>query len=461
MDIIWTSEDAAEATGGASHGQWEAGSIVMDSREVTKGCLFVAMKGEHTDGHNFVKQALENGAAAAVISSFPAGISECDPLLLVPDVTQALNDLASYNRNRINANFIGITGSVGKTTTKEMVRQALQSIGKTYANPGTFNNHLGVPISLASIPLDVEFVVLEMGMSAHGEIAQLTKQVRPDIAIITNIAPAHLEFFTSTGDIAQAKCEIFQGMGEYGTAILNADDALFEQLSSSALEHNIQDIISFGVNKEADVVLLESTQQDEALKIKADVLYEPVTFSIATINPQHALGALSALAVVHTVGGDVEVAAAALSSFVALEGRGRITHVTFNDKKLIIVDDSYNSSPVAVSASIKALGSWKIQEGRKIAILGDMLELGPDGKELHAGLAQDIIANKIDKVITIGPLMKNLYNALPDDTKLAAFDKIDNFLEVVNEYIENGDICLVKGSKSTYVSKLVQLLLKK
>ena len=454
---LWTSEEASAATGGISQAAWTANSIVIDSRLSQAGDLFFALHGEHVDGHKYVASALAQGASAAVVSHVPQGVGPDAPLLIVKDTTAALNAMAEARRKNCSATIFGVTGSVGKTSTKEALKIVCSSLGKTHATLGNFNNHLGVPITLCRMPKDIQFAAFEMGMNHAGELTVLTKQLRPHIAIITNIEAVHLEFFDSLQGIADAKAEIFLGLEGKKAAVLNKDNVYYDHLCSVAKRCGVQRVLSFGTDKDASCRLVSYETTDEGCRITADIEGKIITYPVGVPGIHQARNTLAVLAAIHAAGEDVEKAAAAFTHFGAPAGRGKRYRINYS---FTLIDDSYNASPASVKASLHVLASDQVP-GRKIAILGDMLELGENSVALHRGLAEDIIAGGIDKLITVGMMMKELYDHVPAEQRGGHYKTVDELLPVLLSHIEPRDTVLIKGSHGTHLYKAVERLLNK
>src|SRR5262245_34283587 len=442
-DTLWTADEAVKATAGHATADWAARRVSIDSRTAQSGDLFVALKGPHFDGHDFIAGALKGGATAAVVHRMPENLPGDSPLLLVNDTMTALEALGAAARARTKAKFVAVTGSVGKTSTKEALRLALSTAGSTYATTGNLNNQWGVPLSLANMPRNTRFGVFELGMNHAGEIGPLSRQVRPDIAIITTVAPAHLEFFDSVEAIADAKAEIFQGLPKDGIAILNRDDGHFARLSDHARRHGISRIIGFGSHEDATARLLEFAAERDGGRTRARILGREVSFTIGAAGTHQAINSLAVLAAVMSLNVDVDVAAVALAHMQALKGRGQRSHVALVDGSFEIIDESYNASPAAMRAAIRVLAQAKLARGaRRIAVLGDMRELGPQGANLHADLAADLSAAGVDLVFTAGPLMASLNAALPATLCGAHFNDSAGLAPAVLEAVRPGDIVL-------------------
>ncbi|PJB71573.1 MAG: UDP-N-acetylmuramoylalanyl-D-glutamyl-2, 6-diaminopimelate--D-alanyl-D-alanine ligase [Alphaproteobacteria bacterium CG_4_9_14_3_um_filter_47_13] len=448
-NTIWTSAEAEKATGGKCQGDWTAASLSIDTRTLQKGALFIALEGEHGDGHDYVARALEKGAVAAMVSRVPEGVSDPSRLLMVDDTVKALGDLAQAARYRSGAKVIAVTGSVGKTGTKEMLALAFGALGQTHASRASYNNHWGVPYSLAGMHAGTDTGIFEIGMNHIGEITPLSKMVRPDIAIITTVAPVHMEHFSSLEEIADAKAEIFDGMGHGGVAILNRDNEFFPRLKAKAQTHGIK-VLSFGEAMEADARLMDCLEAANGSRVKAEILAEEISFFIP-VPGRHIVGnALAVLLAVKVAGGDLGKAAKALESFDGVSGRGKREYLDIGDpdNPLILIDESYNASPVAMKAAFKVLALIDPgRGGRRIAVLGDMYELGKQAAQYHADLALPLKAADVHLVYTCGSLMKNLYDHLPQDRRGAHRDDSADLAQIVPEVLSPGDVVMVKGSR--------------
>jgi UDP-N-acetylmuramoyl-tripeptide--D-alanyl-D-alanine ligase len=389
----------------------------------------------------------------------PENLPSDAPLLLVNDTMTALEALGRAARARTKAKFVAVTGSVGKTSTKEALRLALSTGGSTYATTGNLNNQWGVPLSLANMPRSSRFGVFELGMNHAGEIGPLSLQVRPEIAIITTVAPAHLEFFASVEGIADAKAEIFEGLPKDGIAILNRDNEHFDRLADHAHRHGISRIIGFGSHADATARLIDYAAEGEGGRIRARILNRDIEYSVGAAGQHQAINSLAVLAAVMSLNVDVDVAAAALAQMQALKGRGQRSQVALAGGSFEIIDESYNASPAAMRAAIQVLALAKPARGaRRIAVLGDMRELGPEGGKLHADLAADLSAAGVDLVFTAGPLMASLYAALPAALRGAHFNDSASLSPAVLDAVRPGDILLVKGSLGSRMGPIVEAL---
>ncbi len=461
MTPLWTSDELAAATGGASARTWSATGVSIDSRTVASGDLFVALTGPNFDGHDFVAEAVEKGAAGALVSRAPRGISAEAPLVIVADTQKALEDLGRAARARAQATVVGITGSVGKTGTKEALRRAFERQGRTMASAGSLNNQFGVPLSLARMPRETNFGVFEMGMNHPGEIDRLTRLVRPDIAIVTTIEPVHLGFFASVEAIADAKAEIFNGMGPRGAAVLNRDNPYYALLSDAARAHGIQRILGFGLHVEAGVRLVDCHLHATASAVTAAVMGEIVDYCVAIPGRHWVMNSLAVLAAVKAAGGDVGAAAAALGTIEPMEGRGRRHRIELPAGGAAeLIDESYNASPASIRAALDVLAANEPgMGGRRIAVLGDMLELGADSRRLHRELAGPVGDAHVDLVFAVGQDMRALYDALPKGKRGGFTATAADMAELLPLRLNAGDVITIKGSYGSRMREIVARLL--
>jgi len=456
---LWTAADAVRATGGRSSREWSATGVSIDSRTLAPGDLFIALIGPHVDGHDFVAAALKAGAAAAMIARRPQALDADAALLLVGDTMQALERLGAAGRARARARVIAVTGSVGKTGTKEALRLALATQGETFASAGSLNNQWGVPLSLTRLPPTASFGVFELGMNHAGELHALTLQVRPMVAIITTIEPAHLEFFPSLDAIADAKAEVFDGMDSDGIAILNRDNAQFDRLAGKARARGLSRIIGFGRHAEAQSRLLTCTMDDAGSTVGAEVMGERIDYRLGLPGMHWVINSLAVLAAIKAAGADARAGAAALANLSALKGRGQQHDIAFKGGKIRLIDESYNASPAAMRAAIAVLAAATPGPGgRRIAVLGDMRELGPQAPLLHAGIAPDLMALGIDLVFTAGPLMAVLADMLPVERRAGHAPDSMTLLPLLLARLNPGDVVLVKGSLGSRMGPIVEAL---
>lgn len=449
-NILWSSTEAAKAVNGTAKGTWTAYGVSIDSRTVKAGDLFIAIRGDATDGHKFVKDALNKGAVAAIVDQDIEDVAE-EKLLKVADTFKAMQDLGIAARARSAAKIIGITGSVGKTGTKEMLGRAFSALGQAHYSEKSLNNHWGVPLSLSRLHAGDDYGIFEMGMNHTNEITPLTKMVKPHVAIITTIAPVHAGNFADGLDgIARAKAEIFQGMDEHGIAILNRDNAQFDLLKNEATKAGIKKIFSFGKNESADARLMDCLIATNGTRVTALIMGEELTFTLKDAGEHIALNALSVLLAIKLLGGDVVKAAEALRGMQPVAGRGKREYINVGDPNnpVTLIDESYNASPVAMEAAFKVMALIDPgRGGRRIAILGDMYELGSNAPQIHRDLALPLQAAGVDLVYTCGPLMKNLYDAIPEQNRGAHTTESPELAKIVPEVLVPGDVVLVKGSR--------------
>jgi UDP-N-acetylmuramoyl-tripeptide--D-alanyl-D-alanine ligase len=455
MNALWTASEAASATGGKAFGNWEAQGISIDTRTLEKDDLFVALKGDNRDGHCFVPSALEKGAGAAMVIDPPPGLAESAPLLVVDDTLSGLEALGCASRARSLASILAVTGSAGKTTTKEMLRLTLEGQGKVAASVASYNNHWGVPLSLARMARDTAYGVFEIGMNHEGEIRALVSQARPHLVVVTTIAPAHLEYFGTLEAIADSKAEIFEGLEPGGIAILPLDNPQFARLNKRARECGVENIASFGTSEGADARLLVSKIVGDKQIIAAEIRGRKIELTLNAHGAHIASNALAVLLAVEGLGVDLERAAQALGTFTPLTGRG--ARVTLGDIELI--DESYNANPASMRAALDLLKATNPQSGgRRIAVLGEMLELGTDGPALHCAIAKDIAENMVDLVFLCGSQMKDLWDVLPGDCRGAYSENSMHLKEPFLKQLRSGDIILVKGSFGSRMSVIIEAL---
>jgi UDP-N-acetylmuramoyl-tripeptide--D-alanyl-D-alanine ligase len=462
---LWTSAAMAEAMRAQVQGALPDGimGLSIDSRTIAPGEAYFAIKGDIHDGHDFVDAALKAGAGLAVVAAAQREKFAADaPLLVVDDVLAGLVALADASRARLNAKIIAVTGSVGKTSTKEALRCVLTAQGETHASTASFNNHWGVPLSLARCPASVRFAIFEIGMNHSGEITPLVKMVRPHVAVITTVEPVHLEFFAGIEAIADAKAEIFAGLEPGGAVVLNRDNSQFARLEAHAREAGISRIVSFGGHEKSDARLLDVSLHATCSAVHANLLDHDVTYKIGMPGRHMAMNSLAVLAGAALLGADLARAALSLSQLEAPAGRGvrRVLEVGHGEATLI--DESYNANPASMSAALNVLGQAHVgPHGRRIAVLGDMLELGPTGPALHRGLIEAVRANQIDLVYCCGPLMRNLWDALSTG-KRGGYAENSAALEAqAVAAIRAGDAIMVKGSLGSKMKTIVNALEKR
>lgn len=459
-EVLWTAEEAAQATGGRNTTDWQATGVSIDSRSVEPGDLFIALKGPTFDGHDYAGKAIKAGAAASMVHRRADGVDESMPLLIVDDTFAALWRLGTAARERSTARLIAVTGSVGKTGTKEALRLCLTPQGVTAASVGSFNNHWGVPLSLMRMQRDAVYGVFELGMNHPGEIRELTALVRPHVSIITNIEPAHIGNFTSITEIADAKSEIFEGMDSNGTAVLNRDNALFHHLCTKAEDAGVTRIVSFGRHKEADARLVDCSLHATCSAVTANIRGQEIDYCLAMPGAHWVMNSLAVLAAVSAAGADVVKAAAQLANLKPLKGRGERHSIETTAGAFHLIDDSYNANPTSMRAAFEVLGRASLGNGgRRIAVLGDMLELGERSDEMHAGLAGPLQAAGIDLVFTCGASMAALHKALPEKLHGAHAETSKELAGSVVEAVRPGDSLLVKGSLGSRMAVIVEALI--
>jgi UDP-N-acetylmuramoyl-tripeptide--D-alanyl-D-alanine ligase len=460
--MLWTVDAMASALGAERQGPLplSVSGLSIDSRSIAPGEAFFAIHGDRRDGHEFVPAALAAKAALAVVAAdrraqFPSDA----PQLAVPDVLTGLRDLAAAARARMQGKVIGVTGSVGKTSTKEALRLALSKDGETHASVASYNNHWGVPLSLARCPSSVRYAVLEMGMNHPGEIAPLSRLVRPHVAIVTTIAPVHLEFFGSLAKIADAKAEIFVGVPPGGAAVINRDIAQFAQLQQRAKDAGIARVISFGEHARANARLVKCALHPHCSTVEAQILGTRFSYKIGASGRHLVINSLAVLAAAELVGADLALAALALAELRPAAGRGTPIAIELPGGPALVLDESYNANPASVDAALAVLGRSPIgPQGRRIAVLGDMLELGPDGPALHRGLVEGVIANTVDLVFCCGPLMHTLWEALPAGRRGGYAEDSAALEAQVLPAIRAGDVVMVKGSFGSRMAPIVKAL---
>ncbi|MFC4625421.1 UDP-N-acetylmuramoylalanyl-D-glutamyl-2,6-diaminopimelate--D-alanyl-D-alanine ligase [Daeguia caeni] len=461
---LWTSSDMVEAMGGRPVGQMPAGitGISIDSRTLKPGEAFFAIKGEQFDGHDFATAAMAAGAGLLVVAEhrLPALGTLKIPMIVVEDVLEGLTRLGIAARNRSGAQIIAVTGSVGKTTTKEALRHVLSEVGKVHASVASFNNHWGVPLTLARMPQDVDYGVFEIGMNHHDEIRPLVKMVRPHVALITQIAPAHLGHFANQEEIAVAKAEIFEGIVPGGYALLNRDDKRFRQLEELAQKAGVEHIHSFGENARADYRLREVRLHPGCSCMTVKIDDEEAAIKVGIPGRHIVQNMLAVLGAAHLVGADMAKVAMAMATLTAEEGRGA-RHVLQHPEggSFTLIDESYNANPASMRAALALLQATQPESrGRRIAVLGDMLELGRQSGKLHADLARPIVDAEVNALFIAGEEMSVLKNALPVEIHTEYRQTTAELLPLVIRAVRPGDVIMVKSSKGIGFSKIVKAL---
>ena len=468
MTALWTASDAAAATGGHTTRAWNAVGVSIDTRTLQPGDLFVALQ-DARDGHDFVAAALDKGAAAALVSRVPDGLPADAPLLIVPDVLAALERLGRAGRARSGARVIAVTGSVGKTSTKEMLRAILSGQGRCHAAEASYNNHWGVPLTLCRLPQNADFAVIEIGMNHPGEIAPLARLARPDVAMITTIAPAHLEAFGGIDGIAAEKAAIMDGLEPGGTAVLPLDTPTAGILLAKAAQTGAR-VVTFGATEGADFHLLRATIADQVTIVQATAQGAALLFKVMSPGRHFAANGLGALAVAAALGLDAAIAAADLARWAPPAGRGTRERIELDRVEATgfdLIDDAFNANPASVAAALDVLIAaqpqdrvGRIANGRRIAILGDMLELGPTEAALHLDIARHPGLSAVDVIHCVGPRMAALHAALPQRQRGQWCASAAELVAVARGLVDAGDVVLVKGSKGIKVSLVVDALRK-
>jgi UDP-N-acetylmuramoyl-tripeptide--D-alanyl-D-alanine ligase len=473
MTALWTTKaiEAATRGAGAGHLPQAVAGISIDSRTIAPGEAYFAIKGDVHDGHDFVATALAAGAGLAVVAKDRcedrvagrgAAFGDGAPLVIVDDVLAALRDLAAAARARSAARIVAVTGSVGKTSTKEALALALGADGETHASTASFNNHWGVPLSLARLPPSARYGVFEIGMNHAGEIAPLARLVRPHVAVITTVEPVHLEFFASVAAIADAKAEIFLGLEPGGAALLNRDNPHFRRLERRAAEAGAKRILSFGENAGADARLLKCALQPAGSTVEASILGVPVAYKVGAPGKHLVMNSLAVLAATSLCGADLARAALALARQAPAAGRGTRISLELPDGQALLIDESYNANPTSMRAALALLGQAPLgRGGRRIAVLGDMLELGPAGAELHRGLVDPIGENEVDLVFCAGPLMAALWQALPSGVQGGYANSAAELEPQVLAAVRSGDVLMVKASAGSRMGPIVKALVRR
>ena len=467
MSALWTSRTAQAAVGGSSRGPaWEASGVSIDTRTLEPGDLFVALR-DKRDGHDFVADAFRNGAAAALVSRVPEGLAQEAPLLVCEDVQAGLNRLAEASRSRNRAKVIAVTGSAGKTSTKEMLRHVLRRQGRTHASEASYNNHWGVPLTLARMPSDSEFAVIEIGMNHPGEIAPLARMARPHIAIVTTVAAAHLEAFSSVEEIAIEKGSIFHGLEPDGVALFNADVETAPILEAEAMLHAARQV-GFGESAQAVLRAERVTLTAEASVVEGRLADGSFLMKIGAPGRHLAMNAMSAIGAAGLAGADLDIAVCDIGSWNVPKGRGQRETILLDpvdNLGIELIDDAYNANPASMAAALEVLAgpesaaaTDRTAGGRRVAILGDMLELGSGETLFHSELAELPAMERIDRVICVGQRIRALHDALPGERRKSWFETPEELAGRVHKHLAAGDVVLVKGSKGSSVSLVAEAI---
>ncbi len=460
---LWTFEDFLDGTRGRPIGpsRKEITGISIDTRTLRPGEAFFAIKGERFDGHDFVPRALGLGAATAVVSEerLPALGRTRDLLVVVDDVLEALGDLGRAARTRSRAKIVAVTGSVGKTSTKEMLAHILGGQARVHSSASSFNNHWGVPLTLSRLSADADYGVFEIGMNHAGEITPLTQMIRPDVALITTVEPVHLQYFPNVEDIARAKAEIFAGVVPGGAGVINRDNPHFALLREIALASGVERIAGFGEHPDAEARAESIELMTASSEVTARIFGIRFTYTIGAPGKHIVQNSLAALAAVALMDGDVGAAAEALETLAPSKGRGARIEIVVDGGRITLIDESYNANPASMGAALALLAQVRPARGRhRVAVLGDMLELGPTEGELHAGLAEPLADANADRVYLAGPRMAALWEVLPESRRGAYRQTAAELLPILAEELAAGDVVMVKGSNASRLGPLVAAL---
>jgi UDP-N-acetylmuramoyl-tripeptide--D-alanyl-D-alanine ligase len=454
--VLWSAADIAAAVSGKLTIDFAVTGVSIDSRNLEPGDLFVALQGPSFDGNDFAASALQLGAAGALIHRRGKDLPAKAPVIEVADTMRALEDLGRASRARTGATIVAVTGSVGKTSTKEALRAVLSQFGATYASVGNLNNQWGAPLSLSRMPQDSRFGVFELGMNHAGEISPLSQMVRPQVAVITTVEPVHIEFFESVEGIADAKAEIFDGLLPGGAVVLPFDNAHFARLEDKARRMGAR-ILSFGTKDGAWARLGECQVTPQGTQVTAEIGGKRLRYRIAALGAHQALNSVAVLAAAFALGLDLDHALPGFGAFEALKGRGRRETLHIKGGEIELIDEGYNASPASVRAALRLLGELPTTfGGRRIVVLGDMRELGQRGAQLHRELAPDLSAAKVDQAFLVGPLMQGLYELLPNTMRAGHKPNSDAMVETLVAAIRPGDTVLIKGSMGTRMAPLVE-----
>ncbi len=460
MTLLWTGADAVRAAGGASAANWAATGVSIDSRTLAAGDLFVALRGPSHDGHDFVAAAFARGAAAAMVDREIPGLPVAAALLRVDDTLAALAALGDFARTRSDARIVAVTGSVGKTGTKEALRLALGACAPAFASAGSLNNHWGVPLSLARMPPGVAYGVFELGMNHPGEIAALSRLARPHVALITTVEPVHLGFFHSLEALADAKAEIFLGLEPGGAAVLNRDNPQYRRLAEAAARAGVARLIGFGADREATIRLVDCVLGPHGSTVDAVVEGAKLRFRLPLPGRHWVMNGLAVLGTALAAGGDLRAAAEALSGLEAMPGRGRRHQLAWRGGSLTLIDESYNASPPSMAAALAVLAAAvPAAGGRRVAVLGDMLELGAAAGRLHRELAGALDEAGVERAFLIGSEMAALNEALPERRRGGLWRSADQAISPLLDFLHPGDVVMVKGSYAVRLGRIVERLI--
>ena len=459
---LWTETSATGATGGHAPVPFAAHGVQIDSRAILPNDLFVALEGVNNNGHDFIRAAADAGAAAAVVSASWAAENSDPPLpvLAVADTYRALYDLAATARKRAAGKVIAVTGSMGKTGVKESLAAALRRLGRTHCTQGNQNNHYGLPLTLARFPASAGFGVFELGMDHAGEIEPLSALLRPHVAVITTVAPVHIEFFDSVAGIADAKAEIFAGLEPGATAVLPRDNEWFDRLVARAQDRGVERIVTFGGHPEADFRIASVAVSQNGSDVEADTPIGPLHFHVGLPGRHWAVNSLAVAAALNVVGADVTQALGALADLSPTPGRGERTMISLRcGASATVIDESYNANPDSIDAALAvARMAADASGGRSIAVLGDMRELGDAAQSMHAGLSASVLDNRVDALFLCGPHMKHLADALAPGFASSHTDRSTDLIAPLLAALQPNDVIVVKGSLGTNMRPVVDAL---
>lgn len=461
-DALWTWEELVTAADGIADGAPSVPitGFSIDTRTIVPGEVFVALR-DARDGHDFVSNAFGHGAAAALVASGYERKASDGALLRVADPLEGLRGIACAARARTHARIAAVTGSVGKTGTKDALRACLSHLGPTHAAEKSFNNHWGVPLTLARMPADVRYGVFEIGMNHAGEITPLARLVRPHVAIVTTVEPVHLEYFGSVEKIAEAKAEIFSGLEPGGTAILNRDNPYFELLAARSREHGAR-VVSFGRHERADIRPEVCTLLPNGTDVVVRLRDRRIAYRVGAPGAHIAQNSLAVVAALDALGVDVEKAISALADMTAAKGRGARLKVRVKDGAFLLVDESYNANPASMRSALAAMATVPRETNpRRIAVLGDMLELGAESARLHEDLKEPVDAAEVDLIFACGPNMQRLFNALPAAKQGSWANASEGIVAPLLAAVRAGDVVMIKGSLGSRMAPLVDALVQK
>lgn len=454
MKIAWNSRTLSEALAQEVENQAEYGEVKFNSQDINPGDIFIALTIGNRDGHIFAQDAIDRGAGLVIASKQLDNIPQ-SKLLLVADSMEALDKMARYKRSHSKAKFIAITGSVGKTTTKEILKLALSSYGVVAASKSSFNNYLGVRVTLASIPLDAEYVVAEVGMNKAGEIAQLVQLICPHIAVITCIAEGHIGFFNSVQDIADAKCEIFSNMSENGIAVLSSDDHMYSYCKKQAISQGVKNIVSCGAATQDQVYIKQVLEQERGFSMLVEIDGHSYSLEARGLPPYFSRNFALSLGVVNALGKKMTSAVEMMSNFEAVDKRAQMLNVSKDGRKYQILCDYYNSNPTSLRAALNYFAGF--EHDKKMAILADMRELGQFEDKLHEEMLEPIMASGVKKLLLVGHAMSKLASKI-ENIETFIFDNTEQLCQSIMQHVSGEEMILIKGSRGFQLEKVAQIL---